>query len=113
MQRNVPRCGAFASYDKDSQEEKEEGGVHTAEGAKQAQAHDDSEGWETGRDTARPDNHCGGSSAEVAIRLLAARSDEMVDAARDAILNSCRATFGKRAARAHPRSTSPNSTQQI
>ena len=86
--RNKPRCSAFASHDQDSQEEKEEGGAYTAEGAKQAQANGNGGGWETGRDTARPNHHCGGSSAEVAIRLLAARSDEMVDAARYAILNT-------------------------
>jgi len=82
MQRNVPRCGALARYEKDAQKEKDEGGVD-AEGAQA----DDGTRRGARRNTVRPDDHCGEAYAEVALCFLAVRSPAMVDAERHAILN--------------------------
>ena len=72
-------------YDKNRQEEKSEDCLHAREGAKQAQAGDD-EVCAACRETGCPGDQCEGAIPEIAVRLLAARSHEMVDAERRAIL---------------------------
>ena len=85
MQRNAPRCSALACDDKDAQEQKNHGGLDAPEEAKQAQAVGGEERGACGGN-AWSDHQRGKALAEIANSFLAARSPEMVDAERHAIL---------------------------
>ena len=97
MQRNALRCNALACDDKDTQEEKNRGGLVAPEEAKQTQAVD-GEGCGACGGSAWSDHHRGKAFAEIANSFLAARSVEMVDAERHAILTGPTSRRGLNAA---------------